>query len=61
MADPEDDNRRTVAENIMEEFGQEVATPLGLYSVIASDVVYNSGTAYTAIMSARTGDMYAVV
>ena len=39
----------------------EVATPLGVFAVLSTFPVLNPKTAYTAIMSAATGELHAYV
>ena len=58
IADPDD--RRTVAENLMRQYGQEIgATEVGLYAALSTFPVHNPTTAYTAIMHAATGSLEA--
>ena len=39
----------------------EVATPLGVFAILSTFPVLNPKTAYTAIMSAGTGEVHAYV
>ncbi|KAK3288405.1 hypothetical protein CYMTET_4115 [Cymbomonas tetramitiformis] len=60
--DPASDDRRTVAECLLRQLGQvKGATNLGVYAVISSFPVHNVNTAYTAIMSAGTGELHGFV
>lgn len=60
--DPANDDRRTVAECLLRQLGQvKGATHLGVYAVISSFPVHNVNTAYTAIMSAGTGELHGFV
>lgn len=60
--DNEGDPRRTAAETLLRQVGQdEAASQLGLYAVASAFPVHNPHTAYTAVMSAKTGDFHAFV
>ena len=62
LPDPADDPRRSVAEAALAQFGRaEAATPLGAFAVASTYPVHNPHTAYTAIMSAASGELHAYV
>jgi len=57
-ADNPEDPRRTVAEQTLANFGQDIAaTSVGLYAVASTYPVHATSTAYTAVMNAKTGDL----
>ncbi|CAK9054341.1 unnamed protein product [Durusdinium trenchii] len=58
--DPEDP-RRTAAEALLGRLGREEATAMGLFAVVSAYPVHNPHTAYTAVMSAATGELHAYV
>ena len=62
LPDPADDPRRSVAEATLAQFGRaEAASSLGGFAVASTYPVHNPHTAYTAIMSAASGELHAYV
>eukprot|EP00939_MAST-03C_sp_MAST-3C-sp1_P000776 g776.t1 len=56
VKDPPTDARRTAAEIILRQYGQDVAsTPIGIFAALSTYPVHNSGTAYSAVMHVSTG------
>lgn len=56
------DPRRTAAERLFHRVGQhEGTTQLGVFAVVSTYPVHNPNTAYTAVMSAATGEFHAYV
>ena len=60
--DPPGDDRRTVCERTLAQYGQGAAgSALGVYAAMSTYNVHNAGTAYTAIMCAATGELHSFV
>lgn len=57
---PPDDDRRDPAIKAVEEMGRQNFTTQGLFGVMSTPPVLNSGTIYTTIMSASQPDLYTV-
>ena len=56
------DPRRAAAEQTAAEMdAAEVATPLGVFAILSTFPVLNPKTAYTAVMSAATGELHAYI
>ena len=56
--DPPSDNRRSIAEGVMRQYGQKIgASKVGLFAALSTYPVHNPTTAYTAIMHAATGEL----
>ncbi|CAJ1389830.1 unnamed protein product [Effrenium voratum] len=56
------DPRRTAAERLLRDMGQaEGAMQMGLFAVSSAYPVHNPHTAYTAVMSAATGELHAYI
>eukprot|EP00435_Cladocopium_sp_Y103_P057794 s163_g20.t1 len=61
LPDDVEDPRRTAAETLLQRLGREEASVTGLFAVVSAYPVHNPHTAYTAVMSAATGEFHAYV
>ena len=62
MPDPPSDDRRTVCERTLAQYGRAAAgSALGTYAAMSTYNVHNPDTAYTAIMCAATGELHPFV
>ena len=61
LPDDVQDPRRTAAETLLQRLGRREASNMGLFAVVSAYPVHNPHTAYTAVMSATTGELHAYV
>ncbi|CAD8149988.1 unnamed protein product [Paramecium pentaurelia] len=53
LPDPEDDQRRTIAENLLAKMQNNLLNEFGVYAVMDTYPIHNEGTFYTVIMNAK--------
>lgn len=53
MPDPEEDLRRTVAENLLNKMPEDMMNEFGVFAVMDTYPIHNEGTFYTVIMNAK--------